>query len=107
LKEMNINIFPGQDGNDGPKVVLSRSNDSAALEEAMKSAVEKAVRNAKAIAKTLGGGDVKVMSVTDAEPDKPGPSPFNVYGFDTTPVANRTPAGEVEVKVRVIVKCSY
>jgi uncharacterized protein YggE len=107
LKETNINIFPNQGGNDGPKVVLTRTDDSAAVEEAMKKAVEKAVRNAKAIAKTLGSDTVKVIAVTDVAPEKPAASPFNVSGFDTTPVEDRAPAGEVEIKVRVVVKCSY
>jgi uncharacterized protein YggE len=109
LKETNINIFPGQGGNDGPKVVLARTDDSAAHEEAVKKAVEKAVRNAKAIAKALGVGEVKVISVTDAGPeDKSSPqSILSFYGVDSTSVADRAPAGEVEVKVRVIVKCSY
>jgi uncharacterized protein YggE len=109
LKEVNLDIFPGQRGNDGPKVELLRSDDSAAREEALKKAVEQALRNAKAIAKTLGGGEVKVISVSDAEPEKPTPSTsaLSIYGFGDPPVASRTPAGEVEIKVRVIVKCSY
>src|SRR5262249_19037936 len=109
LKEINLDIFPGQRGNDGPKVELLRSDDSAAREEALKKAVEQAIRNAKAIAKTLGGGEVKVVSVTDAEPEKSSPmtSALSIYGFGDPPAASRTPAGEVEIKVRVIVRCSY
>jgi uncharacterized protein YggE len=109
LKEINLDIFPGQRGNDGPKVELLRSDDSAAREEALKKAVEQALRNAKAIAKTLGGGEVKVISVSDAEPEKPTPSTsaLSIYGFGDPPAGSRSPAGEVEIKVRVIVKCSY
>jgi uncharacterized protein YggE len=109
LKEINFDVFPGQRGNDGPKVELLRADDAAAREEALKKAVEQAIRSAKAIAKTLGGGEVKVVSVTDAEPEKSSPamSALSIYGFGDPPAANRTPAGEVEFKVRVIVKCSY
>lgn len=105
-KEQNANFFPGQDQSDGPKVVLSRSDESAARDEALQKAVEKAVRNAKAIAKGLGGGEIKVISVTDSEPEKPAAEPLNIYGIDTgsTP---KVPAGMVEIKVRVVVKCSY
>jgi len=109
LKEINLDIFPGQRGNDGPKVELLRSDDSPAREEALKKAVEQALRNAKAIAKTLGGGEVKVISVSDAEPEKPTPSmsALSIYGFGDPPAGSRSPAGEVEIRVRVIVKCSY
>ena len=104
-KEQN-SISSGQDQSDGPKVVLSRSDESAARDEALQKAVEKAVRNAKAIAKGLGGGEIKVISVTDSEPEKPAAEPLNIYGIDTgsTP---KVPAGMVEIKVRVVVKCSY
>jgi uncharacterized protein YggE len=106
-RETNINIFPGQSSTDGPKVVLSRADDSAARDEALQKAVEKAVRNAKAIAKGLGVGDVKVISVTDVEPEPPAPEPLtSIYGLEA-PSAPKSPAGVVEVKVRVVVKCSY
>jgi uncharacterized protein YggE len=105
--EVNINIFPGQSSSDGPKVVLSRADDSVARDEALQKAVEKAVRNAKAIAKGLGATEVKVLSVTDLEPERPAPEPLsNIYGIES-PSAPKSPAGVVEVKVRVIVKCSY
>jgi uncharacterized protein YggE len=109
LKEMNFADFiPGQRGNDGPKVVLSRSDDSAAHEEALQKAVEKAMRNARAIAKTLGNANVKVISVADAaEPEKSAPPSFNIYGIGDQSTGNRSPSGEVEIKVRVIVKCAF
>jgi uncharacterized protein YggE len=102
-------VFPGQMSSGGPKVVLSRDDDSAAREQALQKAVEKAVKSAKAIAKGLGGGEVKVQSVTDSpEPEKPVPeSLMNIYGIETPAAGNRAPAGEVEVKARVVVKCSY
>jgi uncharacterized protein YggE len=102
-------VFPGQMSSGGPKVVLSRDDDSAAREQALQKAVEKAVKSAKAIAKGLGGGEVKVVSVTDApEPEKTAPeSIMNIYGIETPAAGNRAPAGEVEVKARVVVKCSY
>lgn len=113
-REQNINIFPNQTSNDGPRVFLSRSDESAARDEALQKAVERAVRNAKAIAKGLGAGEVKVLSVTDAEPDKaPGASQMesllSIYGGGEGPTtaAHRPPAGEVEVKVKVVVRCSY
>jgi len=109
-RENGEGIFiPGQQTSGGPKVVLSREDDSAAREQALQKAVEKAVKSAKAIAKGLGGGEVKVLSVTDTpEPEKPAPeSIMNIYGIETPAAGNRAPAGEVEVKVRVVVKCSY
>jgi uncharacterized protein YggE len=105
-REQNANFFPGQDTSDGPKVVLSRADETAARDEALQKAVERAVRNAKAIAKSLGGGEIKVISVTDSEPEKPAPEPLISYGFESSS-APKIPAGMVEVKVRVVVKCSY
>jgi uncharacterized protein YggE len=108
-KEQNLEfVFPGREMSSGPKIVLSRSDDSAGRDEALQKAVEKAVRNAKAIAKGLGATEVKVISVTDeAEKTSEAQSPFaSIYGGES-PNAHRTNAGEVEVKVRVIVKCSY
>ena len=105
-REQNVNFFPGQDQSDGPKVVLSRADESAARDEALQKAVERALRNAKAIAKSLGAGEVKVLSVTDSEPEKPAAEPFNIYGIES-PSAPKIPAGMVEIKVRVVVKCSY
>jgi uncharacterized protein YggE len=109
-RESNLGIvLPGQDSTGGPKAVLSREDDSAAREQALQKAVEKAVKSARAIAKGLGGGEVKVLSVTDSpEPEKAAAeSPFNIYGIELPGSGPRAPAGEVEVKVRVVVKCSY
>jgi uncharacterized protein YggE len=109
-KDVNFNVFPGQDNSDGPRVALSRADDSAAREEALQKAVEKAVKGARAVAKGLGvdPGSVKVVSVTDAEPEKPAPEPFNVFSMlDGANQPARSNAGEVEVRVRVVVKCSY
>ena len=107
-KEANFNVFPGQDGSDGPKVVLTRADDSDARAEALQQAVKKAVKSAKAISQGLGGGEVKVLSVSDAEPEKPTPEAPSFYalleGASPTVKSN---AGEVEVKVKVVVKCSY
>jgi len=104
-KEENINFgFMGQGGS-GPKVVISRADESAERDEAFQKAVERAVKNAKAIAKGLGATEVKVVSVTD-EQDKPAMEPLNIYGLES-PSATRSPAGVVEVKVRVVVKCTY
>lgn len=109
-KDINVNIFPGQEQSDGPKVVLGRADESAARDEALQKAVEKAVKNAKAIAKGLGGGEVKVVSVTDVEPEKPPTEQTNsIYAFEfgVGSSAPKSPAGLVEVKVKVVVKCSY
>ncbi len=104
-KEESINFFPGQGGGGGPKVVLARADESAARGEAFQAAVERAVKNAKAIAKGLGAIEVKVVSVTD-EAEKPVAEALNIYGLES-PSAARSPAGEIEVKVRVIVKCTF
>jgi uncharacterized protein YggE len=88
---------------------LTRDDDSAAREQALQKAVAKAVGSAKAIAKGLGVGEVKVLSVTDApEIEKGNPESLMsaIYGMETG-AAPRGPAGEVEVKVRVVVRCSY
>jgi uncharacterized protein YggE len=89
---------------------MGRLDDSAARDEALKLAVKKAVKNAKAIAEALGGGEIKVLSVTDVEPEKGagGPeSPLSaIYGIDM-PGSNKSSPGEIEIKVRVVVKCSY
>jgi uncharacterized protein YggE len=109
--ENNIGIvLPGQEQNGGPRAVLSREDDSAAREQALQKAVAKAVGSAKAIAKGLGAGEVKVLSVTDAPEAEKGAAPESlmsaIYGIETGS-APRGPAGEVEIKVRVLVKCSY
>ena len=109
--ENNIGIvLPGQEANGGPKVVLSRDDDSTAREQALQKAVAKALGSAKAIAKGLGGGEVKVLSVTEAPEAEKGAGPESffgaIYGMETAS-GPRSPAGEVEVKVRVVVKCSY
>jgi uncharacterized protein YggE len=109
-KDINVNIFPGQETSDGPKVVLGRADDSAARDEALQKAVEKAVKNAKAIAKGLGAGEVKVLSVTDVELEKPvTEQTASIYAFEfgSGSTAPKSPAGLVEVKVKVLVKCSY
>jgi hypothetical protein len=107
-KESNINVFVGnQETSSGPKVVLTRADESAAREEALKKAVERAVKDAKAIAKGLGGGEVTVVSVAEGEGEKAAsPDTFAaIYGAEVQ--GPRIPAGEVEVKVKVVVKCSY
>jgi uncharacterized protein YggE len=109
-KESNIGIvLPGQEQTGGPKVVLAREDDSDAREQALQKAVEKAMKSARAIAKGLGGNEVKVLSVSDApEADKAGPESMMsmIYGIESG-TAPRVPAGQVEVKVRVVVKVSY
>ena len=109
-RENNLGIFlPGQESNGGPKIVLAREDDSAAREQALQKAVEKALKSARAIAKGLGGGEVKVVSVSDApEAEKATPETLmSFYGIESSGGGPRVPAGEVEVKVRVVVKCSY
>jgi uncharacterized protein YggE len=109
-KENNLGAFiPGQEQTGGPRVVLARDDDSAARDQALQKAVEKALKSAKAIAKGLGAGEVKVLSVTDTpETEKVAQDSFlgAIYGVETSG-GPKTPAGEVEVKVRVMVKCSY
>ena len=110
-KNFNFDVFPGGNSSDGPKVILSRADDSAARDEALQKAVEKALKGARAVAKGLGvdPASIKVVAVADAEPDKPGTDPqnmFNVFeGLSATPPP--TTAGQVEVRVKVVVKCSY
>jgi uncharacterized protein YggE len=100
--------LPGQEANGGPRIVLSRDDDTAVREQLLQKAVAKAVSSAKAIAKGLGAEGVKVVSVTDAvEGEKSAAEPFlNIYGIETQSTP-RTPAGEVEIKVKVVVKCSW
>ena len=106
VREQNVNIFPNQQGSDGPKVVLSRSDESASRQKAFEMAVTDAVKNAQAIGKRLGNGDFKVLSITEAEQEKPAPEPLNIYGLaPATPP--QAPAGLIEIKVKVIVKCSF
>jgi uncharacterized protein YggE len=108
-KDSQVNVFVGnQETTSGPKVVLSRSDDSDAREEALKKAVERALKDAKVIAKGLGGGDVTVVSVTEGESVQPVPNQDTfsmIYGMEAG--GPRIPAGEIEVKVKVTVKCSY
>src|SRR5262245_16029369 len=108
IRDANANIFiPGQETSGGPKVVLSRSDDSAAREEALQKAVDRAVKSAKSISKALGGGEVKVIAVEEGDAEKaPAEGIAAIYGVETTG-GHKAPAGEVEVKVRVVVKCSY
>jgi uncharacterized protein YggE len=108
-KDIQLNVFIGnQETSSGPKVVLSRADESEAREEALKKAVERALKDAKVIAKGLGGGDVVVQSVTEGEGDKPAATDSLTAIYSGLEVGSpRTPAGEIEVKVKVIVKCSY
>jgi uncharacterized protein YggE len=109
-KDINVNIFPGQDGSDGPRVVLHRNDDSDARAEALQQAVKKAVKSAQSISKGLAGGEIKVLSVTDTEPEKPMTDPqnfFNLMEGLSSGTAAKSNAGEVEVKVRVVVRCAY
>ena len=52
---------------------------------------------------------VKVVSVSDAEPEKASPELPGFYSFllEGASPNVRSNAGEVEVKVKVLVKCSY
>ena len=69
------------------------------------------MKSAKAIATGLGGGEVKVLSVTDAEPETAGPEPStNIFAMMeglSAAAAAKSNAGEVEIRVRVVVRCSY
>ena len=86
-RENNLGVFfPGQESSGGPKIVLAREDDSAAREQALQKAVEKALKSARAIAKGLGGGEVKVVSVTDApEAEKATPETLmSFYGIESS-----------------------
>jgi uncharacterized protein YggE len=110
-KEINLNFLPGQDTSDGPTIILARRDDSDARADALKQAVGKALKSAKAIATGLGGGDVKVLSVTDADPEKPAAEPSsNIFAMMeglSAATAAKSNAGEVEIRVKVVVRCSY
>jgi uncharacterized protein YggE len=109
-KDININIFPGQDSSDGPRIVLARADDSDARAAALQQAVKKALKSANAIATGLGGGEVKVLSVTDAEPEKMAAEPSNIFALMeglSAAAAPKSNAGEVEIRVKVVVRCSY
>ena len=109
-RDPNPNIFnQGGETASGPKVILSKSDDSAAQEQALKKAVAQALRSAKVISQALGGGDPVVVSVTEAaDVEKPAAesAAAMIYGIET-PQTPRVPAGEIEVKVKIVVKLSY
>ena len=103
-EDRNDEIFySGRDTPTGAKVVLSCKNDADARKKAYKQAVANALQNANSISEGLGGKTVDVVSVSDAELEPTNNN--NIFGpfFDraTTP----TTQGEVEVRVRVMVKC--
>jgi uncharacterized protein YggE len=97
----------GQEQGGGPKVVLSRSDDSQAREEALQAATEKALRQAKALAKGLDGAEVKVISLVEGEAETSPTVNLTSFFSEAKPDGPRVPAGEIEVKVRVTVKVSY
>lgn len=112
-KEDNANfVFPGQQSSSGPKVVLSRSDESAGRDEALQQAVARAMKNAKAIAKGLGAtADPTVLSVTEGTPEAPPAGKsietfIDLYSSGGDP-APKVPAGEIEVRVKVVVRCKY
>lgn len=99
-------FLPGQQGSGGPKVVLTKADESSAREEAFTQAVEKAMKNAKSIAKALGSDKVAVVSVSEGDSEKPTNENLGfIYGVE--PSGNKGPAGEVEVKVKIVLKVSY
>jgi uncharacterized protein YggE len=106
-KSLNDNFYPGQEMNKGPKVILSKQNDETSRDEAYEKAVKKALRHAKAMGAGLGMGNLtlQVESVGDGEVDKSNIteffSPFNVES------AKPSPAGMVEVKVRVVLRVKF
>lgn len=90
---------PGRVSTASPRIEWLLSDDTAARQEAYRTAVRKAKANAQAISKEIGWETLKVVSVTD------GPSGPRELG-DTGGPTPRTPAGEVAVTARVTLKCS-
>jgi uncharacterized protein YggE len=74
------------------------SDDATPRRDALRAAVRKAKADAEALSKELGWEKLTILSVAD------GPS-ASAIGTDSLP-AGRTPAGEVAVSVRVVIKCS-
>jgi uncharacterized protein YggE len=85
---------------DSPVVSLMRRDDAEYRDEAMTLAVQKAMRTAKALAKGAGVQIKETVSISETE---------LTPGDTSSPSApaNRSISGELEITVRVTVKCSY
>ena len=88
---------PSRGASVSPRVEWLLADDTAARQEAYRTAVRKAKANAQAISKEIGWETLKIVSVTDGGAD------VRDFGDGRAP---RAPAGEVAVTARVTLKCS-
>jgi uncharacterized protein YggE len=100
-------FLPGRNGDNGPRVVLLRDDESEYRDKAFAEAVKKAMRTAKAIADGAGVKITDTTSIGEAdETDSSGG--YNLFGGGVTRTSTvREVNGELELTVRVRVKCSY
>jgi hypothetical protein len=93
-------VSPRYAVSDGPVITLLRRDDGEFRDEAMSQAVQKAMRTAKALAKGAGVQIKETVSISESEI-----SPDGLPGRLVT--SPRIVSGELEISVRVTVRCSY
>jgi uncharacterized protein YggE len=100
-------FYPGRGSDNGPRVVLLRDDDSEHRDKAFAEAVKKAMRTAKAIADGAGVKIIDTASITEVDDADPATN-FSLFGGSTpSRTSVREVNGELELTVRVRVKCSY
>jgi len=99
-------FYPGRGNENGPRVVLLRDDDSEYRDKAFAEAVKKAMRSAKAIADGAGVKITDTTSITETEETET-LNAYSLFGGSTTRTTVREVNGELELTVRVRVKCSY
>jgi uncharacterized protein YggE len=100
-------FYPGRTGDNGPRVVLQRGDESEYRDKAFAEAVKKAMRTARAIADGAGVKIIDTTSIGEAD-DTDSSGGYNPFGSGTTRTGTvREVSGELELTVRVRVKCAY
>jgi len=89
--------YPARGTDNGPKIVLTREDDSEFRERACAEAVKKALRSAKVLAEGAGLKIVETNSITVGEE----------FEYRPRAASKEVAAGELHVTVRVNVTCSY
>lgn len=101
-------FYPGRTGDNGPRIVLSREDDSEFRDKAFAEAVKKAMRAAKAIADGAGVKIIETASITEGDDTLETSSGVSIFGGGgATRTTIREVGGELELTVRVRVKCTY